>query len=130
VLKLGSGNSDGDGLDDDWELAYFNNLSHNGDADSDGDGVSDRAEFLAGTDPTNGGSVFRVLTVGSLSGTSRNVVWTGSAAVSYRVEFKDDVAAAGWTTLNAAPSWNGATATATDSNATNAQRFYRVVRLP
>jgi Tol biopolymer transport system component len=130
VLKLGSGDSDGDGLDDDWELVYFNTLARDGTGDADNDGINDRAEFLAGTDPTNGESIFRVLTLTAPGATTRNVIWFGNPARNYRVEFKDDVAAAGWTTLNAAPSWNGATATATDSNATNAQRFYRVVLLP
>jgi Tol biopolymer transport system component len=121
--------TDQDGLDDDWEVAYFGNLSRDGNADFDGDGVGDRDEFLAGTEPTNGGSVFRALSVASLGGGSRNVVWTGNPARSYRVEFKDDLNAAAWTALNAAISWNGGNATVTDpAPATN--RFYRVVRLP
>ena len=31
--------------------------------DSDGDGVSNLQEYLAGTDPTNGASAFRILSV-------------------------------------------------------------------
>jgi hypothetical protein len=58
------------------------------------------------------------------------VIWSGNPARNYRVEFKDTVTAPVWTTLNTSPNWNGPTATATDSTATNAHRFYRVVRLP
>jgi len=52
VLKLGSPDTDGDGMDDDWERYYFGSLSWDGSFDFDGDGQSDLAEFRAGTDPT------------------------------------------------------------------------------
>ncbi len=128
ILQLGV-DTDGDGLDDDWEAAYFSTLARDGDGDFDSDGLSDRAEFLAGTDPTNGGSVFRVLTLTPAGGGSRNVVWTGNPSRAYRVEFKDNLNAATWRPLNAAISWNGANATATDSSS-GTNRYYRVVRMP
>jgi len=43
--------TDGDGMDDNWELANFGDLSHDGTGDTDGDGLSDLAEFQNGTDP-------------------------------------------------------------------------------
>ncbi len=43
--------TDGDGMDDDWERKHFGDLSHDGSADSDGDGRSDLQEFLDKTDP-------------------------------------------------------------------------------
>jgi Tol biopolymer transport system component len=129
VLRLGGADTDSDGMDDDWEVAYFSNLARDGSGDFDADGVSDRDEFLAGTDPTNGGSVFRALTVASIGGGSRNIVWTGNPARTYRVEFKDDLNAAAWTALDSVISWNGGNAVATDP-ASAASRFYRVVRLP
>src|SRR6266487_3159858 len=61
VVRLGHPDTDGDGLDDDWEVAFFNDLSRDGNGDFDQDGQSDRAEFLAGTDPTNTGAVLRAL---------------------------------------------------------------------
>jgi len=51
VLRLGSGDSDGDGLDDDWELAYFGTLARDGTGDFDGGGQTDLAEYRAGTNP-------------------------------------------------------------------------------
>jgi polygalacturonase len=52
-----------------WQLRYFNctNLAicpqAAGNADPDGDGMSNTNEFLAGTDPTNGASAFRVVSI-------------------------------------------------------------------
>ena len=43
--------TDGDGLDDDWEQGIFGSLSHDGTADSDGDGATDAMEFADGTNP-------------------------------------------------------------------------------
>lgn len=44
--------SDGDGLPDRWELQYFGNKTiADPNSDPDGDGQSNRAEFLAGTNP-------------------------------------------------------------------------------
>jgi hypothetical protein len=131
VLKLGGVDSDGDGMDDDWEVAYFGNLARDGTGDFDGDGATDLQEFLAGTDPTNSNSVFRVFTVAPIGGGSTLVMWTGNPARSYRVEFKDDLSSAGWSVLNGTISWNGSTASMTDTSATNStHRYYHVVRLP
>ena len=43
--------TDGDGMDDAWEIEHFGDLSHDGTEDSDGDGRSDLQEFLDQTDP-------------------------------------------------------------------------------
>jgi len=49
--------SDGDGLNDYWEIHYFGNLAQTGTGDYDGDGYSNLAEYEAGSDPTNAASV-------------------------------------------------------------------------
>ncbi len=43
--------TDGDGMDDAWEMSHFGNLNHDGSADSDGDGRSDLEEFNENSDP-------------------------------------------------------------------------------
>jgi hypothetical protein len=50
--------SDSDGLEDAWELEYFENLDRDGNGDNDGDGYSDRQEYEAGTDPTDPHRIF------------------------------------------------------------------------
>src|SRR5205823_11864599 len=63
VFRLSAGDADGDGMADDWELAYFGDLSRDGAADFDGDGSTDLAEFRAGTNPADNSSVFRAFTL-------------------------------------------------------------------
>ncbi len=51
VVVNAAGDSDGDGLPDQWELDRFGSLDRDGTEDFDGDGVSDLEEFENGTDP-------------------------------------------------------------------------------
>lgn len=51
ILVNPSHDTDGDGMDDDWEREKFGNLDKDGTEDSDGDGRSDLQEFEEGTDP-------------------------------------------------------------------------------
>lgn len=131
VFSLGAPDSDGDGLDDDWELAFFDTLARDGTGDFDDDGANDLQEFRAGTDPTNRSSVFRALTLRSLSGGPITLLWPAAPGRSYQVQFKDAVTAADWTELPAAVTVNGPTAWATDaSDPLPAHRFYRVMIAP
>ena len=47
-----AGDSDEDGLSDPWELVYFGNLDQNGTGNPDGDGLDNEAEESLGTNPT------------------------------------------------------------------------------
>jgi hypothetical protein len=56
--------TDGDGLPNWWERLFFaNSTAAMGEIDSDGDGHSNRAEFLAGTNPNDGESVLSIIAV-------------------------------------------------------------------
>jgi len=62
LLTIGSGgggDSDGDGLPDEWEAANFGTLAFTGADDPDADGFSNTAEFKMGTLPANGSSFYR-----------------------------------------------------------------------
>jgi hypothetical protein len=49
-----SSDSDGDGLPDSWEMAYFGNLNYGANDDPDGDGLTNLQEYLLGRNPTKG----------------------------------------------------------------------------
>jgi hypothetical protein len=54
---------DGDAMDDSWEIQFFggtNVVNGGANDDFDGDGFLNIEEFIAGVNPTNGGSVFGV----------------------------------------------------------------------
>jgi hypothetical protein len=131
VVKLTSGDSDGDGLDDAWELAFFGNLDRNGTSDFDGDGFTDLQEYRAGTDPTNQGSRLSVLAMARPGDRQTTLIWPVSKTSAYKVQYKRSVTDAEWTDLNASVTINGNTAFATDPDAgLDAARFYRIVLLP
>ncbi|HEY9074476.1 MAG TPA: hypothetical protein VIN67_10135, partial [Desulfobaccales bacterium] len=55
--------TNGDGLPDAWQIQYFGSISSPSarpDADPDHDGANNLQEYLAGTDPTDPNSVFKL----------------------------------------------------------------------
>ncbi|TBW56060.1 hypothetical protein EZI54_10490 [Marinobacter halodurans] len=52
VVVFPNDDTDGDGMNDDWEREHFGDLSHDGTEDTDGDGVTDLEEFNRDSDPT------------------------------------------------------------------------------
>ncbi len=65
-----------------------------------------------------------------LSNGSITLTWGAFAGISYAVQYKTNLAQPGWINLPAGVSVNGSTATATDLNPPDAQRFYRVITVP
>jgi Tol biopolymer transport system component len=127
VARLSELDSDNDGMDDDFEAAYFGNLDRDGTMDFDGDGQTDAEEFRAGTNPTDNASILRVLTIGLAEGGAKSVIWSASAGRSYRVQYKEDLAA-NWSDLPGQVVATGSTASKSDPNAVTAShRFYRVL---
>ena len=91
--------TDGDGIPDDWESAYFGaGTGADGAIDSDGDTMSNWQEYIAGTNPTNRLSYLKVESIGSTSDT-RQVVQVEFNAVSnrtYSVLFTENAAGGTW----------------------------------
>ncbi|MDB6033636.1 MAG: hypothetical protein JWM16_3974 [Verrucomicrobiales bacterium] len=126
VARLGSGDSDADGMDDDWELAYFGTLSRDGQGDFDDDSVTDLEEFRAGTDPTNHGSVLRVISLTKLGSGEVSLIWNSVPGKNYHLQFRDTLDPAPWQTMPGNITALGSTTTAQDTGPV-LNRFYRVV---
>lgn len=83
-VHVTSTDTDGDGMEDSWEVQYFghitNALPHTNPGDSDS--FSNYEEFVAGTDPTNSESFFAIT---NWSGGSFVVEWPSVAGREYTV---------------------------------------------
>jgi hypothetical protein len=64
----------------------------------------------------------------TFSGGVVNLAWSTIAGRTYRLLYKDDLAAASWTQLGGDFHAVAATASTTDSVPPNTHRFYRVIR--
>ena len=53
-LLLNPNDTDRDGLPDNWEMRYFENLDQNANDDFDNDGDNNYSEYVLGTNPTDG----------------------------------------------------------------------------
>jgi hypothetical protein len=121
---------DGDGLPDDWEssvqLDPTASSSDNGAAgDPDHDGLSNRAEYLAGTQPGDPSSRLQ-LAVRNLGGGKVELAWATAIGHEYTIEYTDSIAAPAWHVLQRVtlPA-NGSPASLADTVGTRV-RFYRV----
>ena len=127
ALRLGAGDADGDGLEDDWEMTYFGTLTRDGSGDFDGDGLTDAQEYRAGTDPASGASVLRVLTLTLPGGAGTTVLWSAVPGKTYRVQSKDSADAAVWSEFPGLVTAPGSTASYVDTTGSpSGHRFYRV----
>jgi autotransporter-associated beta strand protein len=77
--------ADADGITDSWAVRYFGVVSlpagtgpGQRDGDDDGDGVSNIGEFLAGTDPLNPASTFKITAINAGPGNSATVQWVNN----------------------------------------------------
>jgi hypothetical protein len=128
VLRLSRSDTHGDGLPDDWELAYFNGLQRDGNGDSDGDGQTDGMKFQAGTDPTNIGSILRVITLSPPSAGPVQGFWSAVPGKTYRVQFKVSGSNPNWNDLAGDVTATDATGAKEDTAAGAApERYYRVL---
>ena len=83
--------SDGDGIPDDVELAWFGNLTRaNATTDSDGDGVKDIDEWIGGTNAADPQSVTRLVLTMLPNGT-RSLSWEGKPGRVYDVLWSSDL---------------------------------------
>jgi hypothetical protein len=85
-----------------WETLYFGAGSNvPADADADADGMSNRAEYVAGTDPTNELSVLNMISL--LSSTGLALKWNTESWRTYRISGTTHIATGEW--VQVAGSW-------------------------
>lgn len=88
--------ADADGLADVWETAYGLNTNNMADAaiDSDGDTMSNRAEFLAGTDPSNPASYLKIDSI--IAGGGATLAFGAISNRTYSIQYSDAVGSGLW----------------------------------
>ena len=117
--------SDGDGLPDDWETAYFSSATAaDPAADPDHDGMRNLQEYMAGTDPTDPGSYLRLDPY--LAGGLASITFAAITNRTYVIEYKNSLVAPFWTRLAEFPARSSnRVETVIDRNFTT-NRFYRL----
>jgi len=82
---------DGDGLPDEWEILYFNNVGAAvPSADVDEDGVGTGEEYIAGTSPIDAGSIFE------LTQNNGNFEFFAVSNRTYQVWFRTNLVEGAW----------------------------------
>jgi autotransporter-associated beta strand protein len=118
-----------------WQMQYFGSTNCpacGGDADFDGDGMNNANEFLAGTNPTNSASAFRITSLEVL-GNDLVVTWEGGAGSTGVVQAASGEYSTNFTDVsgNMVVPVSGTTNFLDGGAATNAAgRFYRVRLVP
>jgi hypothetical protein len=119
--------TDGDGIDDDWEREWFGGLTPDATTDFDADGASDRDEFRAGTNPTNPASHLRILTLNTPQKNSIEIRWSAVPGRTYQVQSAPTVRGAIWTNVpSGSVTAAGAVANWTGAQPGAGRQFYRV----
>jgi hypothetical protein len=122
-----------------WQIQYFgdtNNPAAAVNADPDGDGQSNEAEFLAGTDPTNSASAFRITAV-MREGNDLRVTWTMGSGRTNALQVTTGAGSGSYTTNNYSDIFTVTNTVGSLTNyldvggATNVlSRFYRIRLVP
>jgi hypothetical protein len=123
--------NDADGMPDDWELAFFNEIDAPGGGpqeDFDGDGVSNLQEYSAGTDPTDPANSLRVVQL-SLTASTVEMRFHGVTGRQYQLE-KATAVEGPWMSGGSIATGDGHWLTITDSNPGKSSQFYRVRQVP
>jgi hypothetical protein len=118
---------DADGMADEWEVSQGFNPASGTDAslDTDGDGLSNRAEFIAGTDPHDPNSYLRVDP--DIGAGAAAIEFTAISNRTYTVEFTEQLGTGLWQKLADVLSRSSNSVQRIADPAWTDERFYRVL---
>lgn len=124
TVKTWGADLNNDGLPDDWQQMNFGKLRPGAKEDTDGDGASNYDEFLAGTDPTDPGSVLRT----QISERERGlyIEWNTIPGNYYQLQVTSDFS--DWTSVGT-PRFAHSTTDSLPCNGPGQVRYYRVIRM-
>jgi hypothetical protein len=122
---LAVNDADADGMADYWEpLHGFVVGVPDGLGDADGDGSGNAAEYRAGTDPRDAGSVFR-LWVETVPGGTSELIFAAVAGRAYRIEQSSDLR--GWDEVLRIPAAEGNRVVRRPLPASGSAAFFRAI---
>jgi hypothetical protein len=118
--------SDGDGLPDAWEMVNSTNpLLSDASDDPDGDGRTNRAEWLAGTNPRDSASAFGTEITSDINGF--RIRFAAQQDRTYSVQYKNTLLNATWQKFRDIPAAETRNVEVIDPGVGGTSRFYRVI---
>jgi len=132
VRSDGYADSDGDGMDDSWEMTYFGSLDHpDGDPgdNPDGDGMTNLEEAQAGTNPNDPNSQLEITGAVVPNGTEFTLEWTSAAGKTYSIQRKINLSDPAWLVRDSGIAATAPTNTYVDT-VTSDTAFYRILVEP
>jgi hypothetical protein len=126
-----SGDSDGDGMPDWWEDSYFGGrVAADADGHGDTDGTKNYDEYIAGTLPTDAGSVFELEAIYRV-GSNTVIRWSSVPGRLYDVKWSSNAVASGFSNLETNLTATGESLSYTNSHTAGSMMYYRIgVRKP
>ena len=127
LVVSASGDSDGDGIPDAWEIAHGLNAYDPSDAslDTDGDGMTNLQEYLAGTDPQNPNSKLLVV-ISMVNAGAARLQFGAVSNVSYTLQYRAMLNSGSWSNLQSIPAVASNRTVVITNLLAGSTRFYRV----
>jgi hypothetical protein len=91
TAPAGNPDSNSNSIPDEWELQVFGNLTNSATGDNDGDGLDNFGEWVAGTHPTNGTSVFRFTNLVQNVGVGMVLRWSSESNRYYTLRLSTNL---------------------------------------